>query len=663
MEDLTGKQLNQYQIVSPLGEGGMAAVYKAYQPSMERYVALKILPRHFASDPQFVGRFEQEAKVIASLQHPHILPVFDYGETDGYTFIVMPFVETGTLSDLLLGNPLPLDQIRLITAQIGDALDYAHLRGIVHRDIKPSNILIDERGNCILADFGIAKMVEGTTEFTQTGGIIGTPAYMSPEQGLGDKPDGRSDIYSLGIILYEMATGRTPYQAETPMAIVIKHIHDPLLPPRSVNPQISEALERVILKALAKSRVDRYSTCAEFVQAIQNLTADPLGTVPAAVKPLPALATLIEASDATTPPVMIQPPAPAPPPPASPTVEPSQQKTRWIPWAVATVGIFGIGVIAILMIWFIFLNGPNDEAATVLLVPTPTTIEILQPTQTATSVPEIFETPPSTETPTQTLEPTLGIGATLLSPIDESVLVFIPAGEFIMGAADNDPNADADELPQKTIFVDAFWMDQFEVTNRQYQTCVNSSACPLPADAESATRYNYYGDAEFEDYPVINVTWLDASTYCQWRGARLPTEAEWEKAARGDSGYLYPWGNTFEPMHSNYCASTILCPDEPEDGYIDTAPVGSFAEGVSPYGVHDMAGNINEWVADWYDVNYFASLTDGFENPTGPESGEERSIRGGSFGLNATKLRTTNRGSAKPTAYGPYGGFRCAQTP
>jgi len=269
VQDLCGRQLGQYQIVAPLAEGGMAAVYKAYQPGMERYVALKILPRYFASDPQFIGRFHQEAKVIAKLQHPHILPVFDFGEADGYTYLVMPFVESGTLADLMHGQPLPLPRIRSIISQVGDALDYAHAHGLVHRDVKPSNVLVDERGNCLLMDFGIAKIVEGTAQFTETGGIVGTPAYMSPEQGLGQELDGRSDIYSLGVMLYEMATGRPPFDAETPMAIVIKHIHDPLPPPRTINPALSEALERVILKSLTKQPEDRYATAADMVRALQ----------------------------------------------------------------------------------------------------------------------------------------------------------------------------------------------------------------------------------------------------------------------------------------------------------------------------------------------------------------------------------------------------------
>lgn len=288
MEDLTGKQFDSYQIVAPLGEGGMAAVYKAYQPGIERYVALKILPRQFGLDPQFVARFEQEAKILAKLQHPHILPVFDYGQADGYAYIVMPFLHSGTLTGLMRGAPLPLAQIRRIVSQVGDALDYAHSHALIHRDVKPSNVLLDERDNCLLTDFGIAKMIESSAHLTATGSFIGTPAYMSPEQGLGQNVDGRSDIYALGVILYEMATGRVPYKAETPMAVVVKHINDPLPPPRQLNPDLPEAVERVILKALAKQPKDRYATAGEMVRALRAVIPEPAGEMVTAMAAAPS---------------------------------------------------------------------------------------------------------------------------------------------------------------------------------------------------------------------------------------------------------------------------------------------------------------------------------------------------------------------------------------
>ncbi len=270
MEDLTGKQFGHYQIVAPLGEGGMAAVYKAYQPSMERYVAIKVLPRHMASSEEFLNRFRREAKLLAQLQHQNILPVFDYGESEGHPYIVMPFVPSGTLAELISDQRLPLNKVRRIMTQIGDALAYAHARGMIHRDIKPSNILIDESGNCLLTDFGLARMVESSSKLTSSGTVLGTPAYMSPEQGAGSEIDHRSDIYSLGIILYEMVTGRVPYNAETPIAIVFKHIQDPLPSARKLNPDLPESVELVLLKALAKSPEDRYQSMEAFLQAIQS---------------------------------------------------------------------------------------------------------------------------------------------------------------------------------------------------------------------------------------------------------------------------------------------------------------------------------------------------------------------------------------------------------
>ncbi len=274
MEDLTGKQFGHYQITAPLGEGGMAAVYKAYQPSMERYVAVKVLPRHMSTSEEFVNRFKREAKLLAQLQHPHILPVFDYGEVDGYPYIVMPFVQSGTLSELLHKRQLPLPEIRRVMTQLGEALSYAHAQGMIHRDIKPSNVLIDERGNCLLTDFGLARMAESATKITSSGAVMGTPAYMSPEQGAGSNIDHRSDIYSLGIILYEMVTGRVPYTAETPVAIVFKHIQDPLPSARKLNPDLPESVELVLLKVLAKNPDDRYQNAEDLVRAIQKAIPD-----------------------------------------------------------------------------------------------------------------------------------------------------------------------------------------------------------------------------------------------------------------------------------------------------------------------------------------------------------------------------------------------------
>lgn len=274
MDDLTGKVFGAYKIIAPLGEGGMAAVYKAYQPAMERFVAVKVLPRKFAESPEFISRFQREAIMLAQLQHPHILPVFDYGQDNGYSYIVMPFLQNGTLAELFLIRRRNLTEVGQIMTQVGSALGYAHARGMIHRDVKPSNVLIDEQGNCLLTDFGLARMVEmSSAQLTSAGAIMGTPAYMSPEQGKGAAVDGRSDLYSLGIIFYEMITGQVPYHDDYPMGVVIKHIRDPLPSARELVPNLTDAIERVLIKSLAKDPNDRYQTADDFIQAVQSALA------------------------------------------------------------------------------------------------------------------------------------------------------------------------------------------------------------------------------------------------------------------------------------------------------------------------------------------------------------------------------------------------------
>ena len=272
MPFVVGENVGPYRLIEQLGQGGMATVYKAYHPSLDRYVAIKALHMAFLDDDNFIGRFQREAQVVARLDHPNIVPVYDFSEHEGRPYLVMKFVEGETLKSRLDDGPLENDNILEIIEAISKALAYAHEQGVLHRDVKPSNIILSSDQQIYLVDFGLARMAQSGESSLTTDRIVGTPQYISPEQAIGKAElDARTDIYSFGITIYEMLIGEVPFHADTPFAVIHDHIYTPLPLPRQKNPKIPETVERVLLKTLAKDPEDRYTSATELVIAFQNV--------------------------------------------------------------------------------------------------------------------------------------------------------------------------------------------------------------------------------------------------------------------------------------------------------------------------------------------------------------------------------------------------------
>lgn len=269
MTDLVGQDLGQYHVVEQIGKGGMATVYRATQASMKRDVAIKVLPRTLTHEDTFLERFYREVEIIASLQHPHILPVYDFGEYDGLPYIVMSYMSGGTLGDLITEGAMEPGVVRRITREMADALDYAHRKGIIHRDFKPGNVLLDEQGNTYLSDFGLAKVSAATMKITGAG-VLGTPAYMSPEQSEPGDLTPAADVYALGVTLFQMLTGNVPYDAPSPLGVLMAHVTQPVPNIHRLRPELPPAVQPVIDKAMAKLPLDRYQTPGALAAALAD---------------------------------------------------------------------------------------------------------------------------------------------------------------------------------------------------------------------------------------------------------------------------------------------------------------------------------------------------------------------------------------------------------
>ncbi len=491
------EKIGIYEIKSELGRGGMATVYRAYDPRFEREVAVKVLPSELLhSDPQFRLRFEREAKIIAQLEHTAIVPVYDVGEADGQPYFVMRYMNGGSLSERIKAGGLTLEDAARILSTIAPGLDEAHSKGIVHRDIKPSNILFDKRGNPYISDFGIAKLSQAQAGNVTGSAIIGTPAYMSPEQAQGTEIDGRADIYALGIILFEMLTGQQPYQADTPMAVAIKHITDPVPHIRKINPQLSERVDAIIQKAMAKDKNERYATAVEMTNALQDATRHEPTKLQTKV-PAPVQAPTIKAK--------------------APVI--AQKKGFNALLIIAPV--LALGAIAVVAVGFFVLNGGFNPVKTAVPATTftsvPVSTETSAPTNAATEVKIAITEPANTDTPSAPADTTQPSAATL-GGADKVVLVannelwlmnlngsglkqltsdggaksdlqWLPDGKtilFLSGKTVKFYNTETDVVDTLTSFPSVSSLDAFQISHdgKQVMISMNNEIFVVPFDFE-----------------------------------------------------------------------------------------------------------------------------------------------------------------------------------
>jgi serine/threonine protein kinase len=417
MDAMIGRNLGKYQIVEPLGEGGMATVYKAYDPSLERYVAVKVIRAISQIDPNFLARFQREARALAKLDHPYILKVLDYGEENGIPYLVMPYVAQGTLRQHTR-NRLPYTRAIKLIIPIAEALGYAHQRKIIHRDIKPANILFGESGEPILSDFGIAKIIDAgeQTQLTGTGIGIGTPDYMAPEQwnGIADE---RTDVYALGIVLYELITGRPPFHAETPAAILLKQVQEPLPRPRNSVPDLPECVENLLFKALAKDPNHRFQSMAAFVTAMENALQGKsvsLSDITAFVDGAGAAQTVASGQPLTS---------------LSDNSPAAKSKPKWLPWAIgggallAIACLFIIGVIALTQLDLFNRSTPTDQ---------PDSLAQLEGDATENEQSGLFKTRTPAATSTNTPQPTQPQSVDTIERLPEDIPVFTPNNGDVM---------------------------------------------------------------------------------------------------------------------------------------------------------------------------------------------------------------------------------------
>ena len=630
--------LGRYELLEELGRGAMGVVYKARDPKIDRLVALKVIAQAEGLDAaqreQGRERFQREARAAGRLAHPNIVTVHDVGEDRGRDYLVMEFVEGVPLDHLLrTRRPLPLHEVLAIGEQVAQALDYAHTHSIIHRDVKPGNILLTRDGVVKVTDFGIARFAGA--EATQTGQTVGTPSYMSPEQIAGLTLDGRSDIFSLGAVLYELLSGEKAFPGETISTVIYRIVHEDPIPLRSLNPAFPAVLDACLMNALAKDPTRRYTRAGDLARDLRRGAEG--GPIPADFR---------TAATVTMP--------------TSPRVEPpARARMPLWPWLAAGGAV---------MVWLILFAALRERMPRELPVPPPAppvvraAEEAARPKADQSAVaqkkteeektglareqgsPETDRRKAAREAARQrageeeTRRPKSG--ATQRRGADNAEMVYIPTGTFTMG--DTHGDGLRNEKPAHQVSLRAFWLDHTDVTNAQFAHFVRAvSFHPRAAWLNEAKGK--------EEHPAVHVTWDDAVAYCLWARKRLPTEAEWEYAARGTDGRRYPWGDAWDPSRARFRGNT---------GGQTTAPAGSYAMSVSPFGALDLAGNVSQWTSS-LERPYPYVATDGREDASAPG---KRIIRGGAWQSRPEELRSSVRWGVEPSVEEAFIGFRCAQS-
>lgn len=581
--------VGDYKIETQLGKSEAGGVYLARSQRSGETVAIRFFVPDAALSPAVLRRWEHSAANLAQLKHPALVAPKEAGVYRGVPYLVTDFLPGQTLRARLAGALPPAQAARLLLP-VARALVYLHEHHLTHNNVHAGNIFSGK--GFVLADSGVHQLLD----------------LVSGEHGRSQE-GAQADIRGLAGVLLEMVSGVQPeskggWTTETVNAVLGSQ-------------RLPAGLSRLVRRAFSGGYAD-----------------------------MQAFSRSLEALGQTDDAVASSQPAETTGPPRKTTASRRRRKSAagWLVPAVLIIAV--LAVVGVLLINS--LLGPGGSLGE------PTAVAaLLESTRSATSSGEeeeevINPTPagnPAPE-PTTTVEPQAqppGIGSVLVSPLDGMEMVYVPAGEFPMGSNDREE----DEKPQHNVYLDAFWIDRTEVTNGMFTLCVQAGACRPPVSNGSSQRPSYFDSPDFSSYPVIFVTWQQASDYCTWAGRRLPTEAEWEKAARGTEGYICPWGdNSPSSSQLNY------------NGEVgDTTQVGSYPSGASVYGALDMAGNVWEWVSDWYSSTAYGQAA--YENPTGPDEGTRRVLRGGSWYYPLNDIRTANRFSASDNTVLNDVGFRC----